>query len=89
MIIGGTLAAHGVLYPATRLQIITRNSVKTMLKDWSSIQNVKASFHQDQTVASIKRFYSIMVSLMATMGWGCGNSKDGVNIRNQMNLQMG
>lgn len=27
-----------------------------MLKDWSSIQNVKDSFNKDQTVASMKRF---------------------------------
>eukprot|EP00957_Ditylum_brightwellii_P164657 12536783-Ditylum_brightwellii.AAC.1 len=55
MVIGGTLAALGVS-PKSRVQIISENSTRTMLKDWTSIQKVKASFLSDKTVESMKRF---------------------------------
>lgn len=55
MIIGGTLGSHGVS-PKTRTQIIKADSAKSMLKDWTKLQNVTSSFLQDKTVESMNRF---------------------------------
>merc|ERR1719253_539584 len=56
MIIGSTLASGGIS-PKTRLQVISTKSVDEMLKDWTSVQNVRDSFSKDHTVDSMKRFH--------------------------------
>uniref|UniRef100_A0A7S1FN09 Beta-lactamase-related domain-containing protein n=1 Tax=Corethron hystrix TaxID=216773 RepID=A0A7S1FN09_9STRA len=56
MIIGSTLASGGIS-PKTRLQVISNKSVDEMLKDWTSVQNVRDSFSKDHTVDSMKRFH--------------------------------
>ena len=56
MIIGSTLASGGIS-PKTRLQVISAKSVDEMVKEWTSIQNVRDSFSKDDTVDSMKRFY--------------------------------
>lgn len=55
MVIGSTLVSGGIS-PKTRLRVLSQTSVDKMLKDWTSIQNVKASFLKDSTVKSMKRF---------------------------------
>jgi hypothetical protein len=85
MIIGGTLASNGVS-PKTRKQIIQPNTAKTMLKDWTKLQNVTKSFLQDKTVESMNRFrheesefkYSIVdgygMGLWCVKGWRTNKS---------------
>ena len=54
MIIGSTLASKGIS-PKTRLQVLSQQSINTMLRDWT--QEFKDSFSLDKTVASMNRFY--------------------------------
>ena len=58
LLIGSTLASGGVS-PKTRLRVISTLSVNKMLKDWTKAQNVTASFMQDKTVNSMKRFQGV------------------------------
>ena len=55
LLIGSTLTSGGVS-PKTRLRVISASSADTMLKDWTSAQNVTTSFRNDETVKSMKRF---------------------------------
>lgn len=55
LLIGSTLASGGVS-PKTRLRVISTSSTDEMLKDWTKAQHVTASFENDKTVKSMKRF---------------------------------
>jgi hypothetical protein len=56
LVIGSTLASGGVS-PKTRLRVISISSVTKMLHDWTSEQNITASFMEDKVVKNMNSFF--------------------------------